>query len=223
MKTNTSNRIRLTAVKTLAALPFLALIALSANAAEAVRYESAPDGNKCTITGSSGDSMMSHGWTMDTKIIAGFMEVDEKFPESALTDATSAKPNTSVTMPVRTFKSGKDTMNERMQIMMNSTKHPKIEYHLIELKPKSKAGATGALEFDAIGTLSIAGKTLTNSMPVIIEKKADSLYIKGSAPVKMTDYGIVPKVSLPILGDISIKDEVKIDFEWQVSKKEKAK
>ena len=220
MKTNILKRIELTVVKTLTTLS-LAMLLTAAVATEAVRYEPTTTGHKCTITGASGDSALSHDWTMVSPVIGGYIDADENFPEAVITDASKAKPTVYVKMPVGTFKSGKDTMDERMKIMMNATKFPKIEYHLIELKPKSKVGATGALEFEAVGTLSIAGKTLTNTMPVTIERKATNLFVKGSTPIKMTEYGITPKVSLPIIGDISIKDEVKIDFEWQLLKKAK--
>ncbi len=214
MKTNT----KLTSIKTLAALSLATLFAAGA-LAEVVRYESKPAGNKCTIAGASGDSFASHGWTMTSPVIGGYIEADAKFPESALADATTAKPTVYAKMPVRTFKSGKDVMDSKMQLMMSVTNCPNIEYRLIELKPKSKPGAVGALQFEAVGTLSIAGKTLTNIMLVTIEKMAEVLTIKGSAPVKMTDHGITPRVSVPVLGDISIKNEVKIDFEWQLAKK----
>ena len=221
MKTNTLKQIELTVVKALATFALAVLVNAAAFAAEAIRYEATTTGNKCTITGASGDSALSHDWTMESPMIGGYIEADEKFPEATTTDMSAGKPTVYVKMPVRTFKSGKDTMNERMQIMMKATQFANIEYRLVELKPKSKAGATGALEFEAVGTLAIAGKTNTCTMLVTIEKKDTKLVIKGSAPIKMTTYGITPKVSLPILGDISIKDEVKIDFEWQLAKKVK--
>ena len=135
MKTNT----QLTSIKTLAALSLATLFTAAAFAEGAVRYEATPTGNKCTIAGTS----TIHDWTMDSKIISGFIEADEKFPESALTDAAAAKPKATVSMPVRSFKSGKAAMDDKMQVSMDSTKFMKIEYRLIELKPKSKAGATG--------------------------------------------------------------------------------
>ena len=221
MKLNTLKRIQLTTVKILSAVSLSTILATAVLADGGIRYESTPTGNKCTITGASGDSALSHEWTMASPMVGGYIEADEKFPESALTDAAKARPTVYVKMPVRTFKSGKSTMDERMQIMMNATNFANIEYRLLELKPKSKAGATGSLEFDAVGSLSIGGKTLTNTMLVTIEKKATNLVVKGSAPVKMTDYGIKPFVSLPVLGDISIKNQVKIDFEWKVVQKAK--
>ena len=216
MKSNTPKHIQLTVVKTLVALSLAAIFTTAALAEGDVRYEATPSGNKCTIAGTS----TVHDWTMDSKIISGFIEADEKFPESALTDASAAKPKVSVSMPVRSFKSGKSTMDEKMQTSMDATKFMKIEYRLIELKPKSKAGATGALEFDAVGALTIIGNTVTNTMPVTIEKKGTNIVVIGSAPIKMTDYKMKPPV-ITLLGipTMSVGDDLKITFEWQLARK----
>ena len=216
MKINTLKRIQHATAKTVAILSLATLFATAAFAEVGVRYEAAKAGSKCTIAGTS----TLHDWTMDSSVISGYIEADEKFPESVLTDATTAKPKVSAIFPVRTFKSGKEPMDKRMQDEMNTTKFMKIEYRLIELKPKSKAGATGKLEFDAVGALTIIGNTVTNTMPVTIEKKGTNIVVIGSAPIKMTDYKMKPPV-ITLLGipTMSVGDDLKITFEWQLSKK----
>lgn len=188
----------------------------TATAAGALRYNAQPGGSKATVTGDSS----IHAWTMETGVIGGFMEVDANFPESALADAAAAKPVVSVYVPVRSLKSGKTTMDERMQDTMSMTNYPKIEYTVIELKPKSKAGATGPLQFDAVGILTIVGKPLTNTMPVTIEKQDGKLKIVGTTAIKLTQFGIKPPViSLPLLPDISVYDDLKLDFVWTLAPK----
>jgi polyisoprenoid-binding protein YceI len=110
-------------------------------------------------------------------------------------------------------------MDAKMQEHMEITKYPNVEYNLIELKPKSPAGTKGAIQFDAVGTLTIYGKTLTNTMPVTIEKKDGKLTVTGSTPVKMSEYGI-PK--LTAFG-LTVGDELKISFCWITAPKAKAK
>lgn len=216
MKSNTLKPTRLTGIKTLAALSLTALFTVVALAQDATRYEAAKSGSKCTIAGTS----TVHDWTMDSSVISGYIEADEKFPESALTDTATAKPKVAASFPVRTFKSGKSTMDERMQTSMDVTKFAKIEYRLIELKPKSKAGATGVLEFDAVGALTIIGNTVTNTMPVTIEKKGTNIVVIGSAPIKMTEYKMKPPViSLLGIPTMSVGDDLKINFEWHLVKK----
>src|SRR6185503_8607643 len=156
-------------------------------------------------------------WSMESVLIGGSVEADDKFPESALADAKAARPVVNVYMPVRSFKSGNSTMDGRMQKEMKEPQFKRIEYKLIELKPKSAAGATGALKFDAVGTLAVAGKTRTNTMPVSIEKLADGkLKITGSTPVKMTDYGVTPPTTL---GLFTTGDDLKLKFEWLAAPK----
>ena len=181
-----------------------------------VRYDAQPGGSKCTIAGSS----TIHDWTMDSAIIIGFIEADAKFPESALADAAAAKPTVQVAMPVKAFKSGNAKMDQRMKVEMSETNYPKFEYRLIELKPKSKAGDTGALQFDAVGALTITGTTVTNTMPVAIEKKDGKLKVTGSTPIKFTEYNLKPPV-INLLGipTLSVGDDLKITYEWSLAPK----
>jgi len=191
------------------------LLAFQATA-ETIHYNAQPSGSKATVFG---DSSIKK-WNMESGIVGGKMEVDAGFPQSALTNPAAAKPVANVSIPVRTLKSGNATMEGKMQITMAATNYPKIEYHLIELKPKSKPGATGPLEFDAVGTLTIVGKTITNTMPVTIEKQDGKLKIVGSAPIKLTQFAIQPPIiALPLLPDITVYDDLKVDFVWMLAPK----
>src|SRR6266487_4599344 len=83
----------------------------AAPAAGMVRFDASPTGSKMTMEGTAN----IHDWTMESVLIGGYLEADAKFPESALTDAKAAKPVVNVYMPVRSFKSGKAAMDNRMQ------------------------------------------------------------------------------------------------------------
>jgi YceI-like domain len=185
-------------------------------AAEAVRYEAQPSGSKCKMEGTS-NMPMHDKWSMESIMVTGFMEVDPNFPEAALTNPLAAKPVTQVSIPVRSYKSGSSTMDSKMQGHMQITKFPKIEYRLLELKPTSPAGSTGVLKFDAVGTLTIVGKTVTNTMPVTIEKKDGKLRVIGSASVKMSSHGLEPYKFLLV----STGDELKITYDWALAPKAK--
>lgn len=191
----------------------------SAEDAATVRYDAQPGGSTCSMDGTS----TMHDWTMTTAIISGYIEADANFPESALANTAAASPKVVANMPVRAFKSGKAKMDEKMQEHMQTDKFGRIEYRLISLKPKSKPGTTGPLEFDAVGTLTIVGKTVTNTMPVTIEKKDGKLKVVGSTPLKMTDYGLKsPEINLLGIPAISVGDELKIKFDWSLALKKKA-
>jgi polyisoprenoid-binding protein YceI len=193
------------------------LVAQPGRAADIVRYNAQPAGSKVKMEGTS----TIHDWTMESALVGGFMEVDAAFPESALTNAQAAKPSIQVSMLVRSFKSYTTKMDEVMQEHMNATKFPKIEYRLVELKPKSEGGAAGALQFDAVGALTVSGTTRTNTMPVTIEHvDGGKLKVSGSTPLKMTDFGVKPPAP-SILGMPVIKtgDDIKISFEWLTARK----
>jgi len=104
-----------------------------------------------------------------------------------------------------------------MKEHMKFEQHKVIEYKVLELTPK--AGAAG--QFDAKGTLTIAGVTKTNSMPVTIERVENTkLKVVGKTALKMTDFGIKPPA--PDIAGISLirtGDEVKLTFEWVTEQK----
>ena len=131
-----------------------------------VRYNAQPTGSKVTMDGTS----TIHDWTVVTPLVGGYMEVAEGFPECALTNDAATKPGVQVIIPVRTLKSYATKMDEVMQEHLNMAQYPKIEYHVLALKPASPAGTTGKVGFEATGTLSVSGVTRTNVMPVTIDR-----------------------------------------------------
>lgn len=191
--------------------------AQTAPAAGSVRYDAIPLGNKAKIAGTS----TIHDWTMDSTVIGGFIEADAKFPESALTDAKAAKPKVEAFMPVRPFKSYSSAMDARMQEAMKEPTNKRIEFKLLELKPKSAAGTSGALQFDATGAITAAGVTKTNTFPVTIEKMDGKLKVTGETTLKMTDFGISPPAPKVALGMIKTGDEIKVSFDWTTAPKAK--
>jgi polyisoprenoid-binding protein YceI len=207
-----AQRSRIAAIAGAAAL----LLAIPA-AAQTVRYEAQQAGSKLRIEGTS----TLHDWTVDSPAIGGFMEADSGFPESALKDSNAAKPNVQVFIAVDTLKSFDEVMDEVMQDHLDMAKYPRIEYHLVELKPTSAAGAAGPLKFDAVGALTVSGTTQTNTMPVTIERiDKTKLRITGSTKLKMTDFGVEPPAPR-ILGMPVIKtgDDIKVSFEWLLEPK----
>lgn len=182
----------------------------------AVLYAAQPTGSSLKIDGTS----TLHDWTIKTTIVGGSVEADAKFPESALTDAQAARPKVQAFVPVKSLKSGNNKMDSSTYEYLKEPQFKRIEWKLIELKPKSAAGSTGPLKFDAVGTLTIVGTTLTNTMPVTIEKTDGKIKIVGSTPIKCTDYGLKP-YSFSILGAnlASCGDDLKISFEWLLAPK----
>ena len=177
-------------------------------AADSVRFESRP-GSKVTVDGTS----TVHDWTVESRIVKGTMEVPADFASNPAAAAKNTKVE--ITIPVRSLKSGKTSMNNIMWEAMKMKEHPNIVYKLVELTPKSGGAQGSSAQFDAKGTLTVAGVTRTNTMPVTIEKAGETkAKATGTTTVKMTDFGIKPPAPTVGLGFIKTGDDVKISFEW---------
>jgi hypothetical protein len=183
-----------------------ALLLAASAAAQTIRFEAQPANCKLKMEGTS----TIHNWTVESTNVNGFIEADANFPESALKDPAAAKPAIHVSIPVSTLKSYADAMDAVMQDHLNMEQYPLIEYRLIELKPKSAAGAAGPAQFDALGALTVSIERVDKT----------KLKIIGSTPLKMTDFDVVPPAPR-ILGMPMIKtgDDIKISFEWLTEQK----
>ncbi len=188
-------------------------------AADTARYTAQPLGSSLRIDGTS----TLHDWTVESRIIGGSMEIDPAYVPGS---GQSPKPGkvdakVEISIPVRQVKSGKNAMDDVMHESMKEKQHPKVEYKLIELHFKEAAKPEGPYQFDAKGTLTVAGVTQTNTMPVVIEKvDGEKVKVSGVTNVKMTDFGMNPPKPALALGFIRTGDDVKIAFDW-VAKKAK--
>lgn len=198
-------------------LSLVALLALTAalHSAEVHRYEATP-GSKVSVSGTS----TLHDWTVESALIAGFMELESNFPlDGAAKPAAglTVKPKVEVAIPARSLKSGKTLMDQVMHEALEAPKHPKIEYKCEQLTLK-EAGTP--MKFEAKGKLTVHGVAKPNTMPVTIERVADGkVKVTGTTSVKMSDHSIKPP-SPPLAGGlIKTGDEVQIKFEWMTNKK----
>jgi len=211
-------------------LPSLALAAVLSGAflvtplcaQDGAHYRAFPVGNKVHIAGSSN----IHDWTMDGTIIAGSFEL----PAGVELDSTQAaigglKDNdiaahAEVSIPVNSMQSGTDGMDSVMQQAMDAKDYPRIVYKLTGLTFKGPHTANTPFQFEAKGELSLNGVTNKITMPVTIENSdKKKLKISGSIPLKMTDFKVPPPVKFGVFTTVP---EVKISFEWLVSRREKA-
>jgi polyisoprenoid-binding protein YceI len=187
-------------------------LALPVGAAEATRYNSVPNECKVRMDGTS----TIHDWYAESGVIGGSLEVEPGFPDSA---KATVKPKAEVNIPVRSLKtSGGRKMDSIMQEHMKAAEHKMIKYSVMEMSPKG-ANSAGGTDFEAKGTLTIAGVTRTNTMPVTVSKVSDTkLKIAGSTKLQMTAHGITPPAPDIGLGLIKTGDEVTIKFEWVTEK-----
>jgi polyisoprenoid-binding protein YceI len=189
------------------------LAAGSLRAADMVKYESKP-GSEVKIDGTSN----IHDWTVKGQIISGFIEVSPEFDKDL--KSVSPAPKVEVAIPVRSLKSGNKKMDEVMQEHMNMKANPKIEYKLTGLKLKTEPKTpNGPAEFVSTGDLTIMGTKKPIEMPVTFERvEGGKLRIKGSIPIKMTDFGIKPPAPALAMGLIKTGDDVTVAIDWVVEK-----
>src|SRR5690349_19652192 len=102
-------------------------LALTAGA-QTTKFESQPGGgSQVKIDGTS----TLHDWTIMGALIRGTLELDSKFvaePTKAQPGKINAKAD--VAIPVRTLKSGKQSMDNVTYQAMALPQFPMIEYHL---------------------------------------------------------------------------------------------
>ena len=197
-----------------ALVAILALFAAaSLRAAELTKYEPRP-GSKVTL---DGDSTV-HRWQVQSQIIAGTMELGFDPQNPPAPGKVEAKVQSSV--PVRSIKSGKKSMDDIMHETLKIQTAPKIEYRLTELTLKeAPKSATAPLLFDSKGELAVAGVTNKINMPVTMERlEGNKLKTSGTVNLKMTQFGMNPPAPKIALGFISTSDDVKIAFEWLTEK-----
>lgn len=187
----------------------VALLALPLAAAETTRMQTASATVKV-----EGTSTM-HAWSVGGSTIQGFVEIPV-----ALADGSSGewvgkvRPATKITIPVASLDSEHKKMTSLMRDALQAEKAPNIEYQLTEVVGQKAAG--GTVELATRGTLTIAGKTRPLEMPVQVRRAGGGqIVIRGTAPVKMTDFGIKPPTAM--LGTIKTGDAVTVSFEWTVT------
>jgi len=190
-----------------------ALLLVAQSNSQTVTYKGTSPGNgsKVKIDGTS----TVHDWTVESKLVAGTLEIDSDFTADLKTFKTT--PKATVRIPVRQLH---DTLNQTamdnvMYEALKAANFSTIEFKLVELKSKDS-------KFEATGTLMIAGVTRTNTMPVSFERIDKSkIKIACATSVKMSDFNVKPPVlSVP---PVTTGDDVKISLDWVVEKKDAAK
>lgn len=113
--------------------------------------------------------------------------------------------NFAVTVPVKGLVSPHKRMDKLTYEALKADKHPEIQYKLNSLTPID-GGKTRAK-----GDLTIAGQTRPLEMEVATTTNAGGeLVVTGSAPIKMTDFGMKPPSLM--LGAIKVGDDVQVEF-----------
>lgn len=177
----------------------LITLALTAIAVGAEQYAPAK-GSSVKIEGTS----TLHAWTMEGSTINGSIKADNP-----------AAANVAVAIPVTSIKSEHTKMDKLMAEALKAKDHPEVRYEMTQATPQ---GAGDSFLMKTRGKLTIAGVTREIAMDVQAVKNADGRYtLTGSAPLKMTAFGIKPPTAM--LGTVKTGDDVKVTFRWVVEKR----
>ena len=175
---------------------FMGVMFFVASVANAQSFEISPQNSAVSILGTSN----VHDWEMKaTKI------------NSELT-LSSSKQITSlvVKIPVVSIKSGKGIMDNKTYEAFDSKKNPTIIFQLTESSAIKLTDKD--TEISLTGNLSMAGETRKISFKTIgkITKTGD-YQLKGSVPLKMTDFKMKPPTAM--LGAMKTGDAITVKFD----------
>ncbi len=171
-------------------------LALMIVAASAQDYASRIAESSMTIAGTS----TLHDWESKVESFAALATVEG---ETILTVAFKAA--------VSSIKSGTSAMDTNTYKALNESQHPNIEFTAGPLK---YSGSSLPIK----GSLTIAGVTKKVEFKAVIEKwSEESITVKATYALKMSDYGIEPPKAM--MGTIRTGDDVTISFNISLYKK----
>lgn len=177
----------------------LLLLTLSSAAGAAELY--APStGSSVTIKGTS----TLHEWSMKGSTINGALSVAGDWKTNGISDAV-----VDVSIPVTSIRSDHERMDRIMAEALKSKENPTITYRMTSATLQAPSTAHTA------GKLTIAGTTRNITMDVSISDNNGSYVLTGSAPIRMTDYGIKPPVTM--MGTLKTGNDVTVSFRWVIA------
>lgn len=180
----------------------LSLILIFASwAANAQATYQITDASKMVIKGTSS----LHDWESDVTKLQGQAEV-------RLQGQQPSFQNLNLTVPVKSIKSGKSSMDKNTYEALEEDQHPTIQFSLNEIESISNG------KIKATGDLTIAGQTKPVTLNADYQLQGqDQISLQGSYALRMTEYDIDPPTA--VFGTIKTGDEITIDYNLHLHKK----
>ncbi|HNP16911.1 MAG TPA: YceI family protein [Fulvivirga sp.] len=110
-----------------------------------------------------------------------------------------------VTLPTKSLKSGKGSMDDNAYEALVAKKYPEIQFELIEIETITDQS------LQAKGNLTITGTTSLVPLQVDYKITGNTIQFFGSFPITFTQFNIEPPKAL--LGTIKTGDKLQISFE----------
>ena len=122
-----------------------------------------------------------------------------------------------VVVDVAGMRSGKDGLDKNMRKSLKADKHPEIRFRMAGYE---LAKATAPMTIDAKGTLNVAGVDQAIQLSVTATREGDTVRLKGTAPLLMTQFGIKPPTMM--MGAMRTSDKIVVHFDLIVGVKDAA-
>ena len=174
----------------------LSILLLTTQAVKAQSFEIIPQSALVSIHGTSS----VHDWDMKVT------KVNSEFGINASKQITTL----TVKILVTSIKSGKGIMDGKTYDAFDAKKNPNIVFQLTEASTTKLSDKE--TEIFVTGNLSMAGETRKISFKTLgkITKTGD-FQLKGTVPLKMTDYGMIPPTAF--FGTMKTGDAVSVKFD----------
>lgn len=188
-------------IKFLVLSMLLAMFVLSASAQQEFVLDS--DNSTLKITGTSS----VHDWEMNagTFNCETTVEVDSQMISSINAIDFSAK--------VEDLESGKRIMDNKAHDALKEKRYPEIRFDFNSGDPVTISEGNAKLA----GTLNIAGKSRKVELAANFKQVSNNQFsVKGTVPLKMTDFGIEPPTAM--LGALETGDEITVNFDFKFIK-----
>ena len=140
-----------------------------------------------------------HDWEMESRNAQGLAEFI--LNDNKLLNISNLK----IMMPVATLKSGKMALDKNAYNALYSKQYPDISFELLKVE-----SITDKL-IKARGMIYIAGTNRNIKLDVSYRISNDSIWFKGSIPIKFTQFEMEPPKAL--FGTITTGNDLVISFE----------
>lgn len=177
-----------------------AILLLSGSPAIAQEFSLKSGTDDLLVTGTS----TLHDWEITVEEKSGTLALDTSGELPAL-------QRLDLKIVAESLKSGKGSMDRNTYNALNTDDHKDIRFRMkrmLSLDPVQSPGR----QYKAVlgGTLTVAGQSKEIDLECFLTIESGRVLIKGSEPLRMTDYGIEPPKAL--LGTIKTGDEIEIHF-----------
>lgn len=184
--------------------PLTLLLLLAAAPASAVELSLAPS----SVLWLEGDSTL-HPYSSTSTALTVALALEAPGDAGAAL-AAKAPARMTVSVPVASLKSAHSGLDKNLRKTLKDGEHPDIVFALRSYKVE---GATVTAE----GELTVAGKPRAVVLSSTLQAREGRLFVEGSQPLKMTDFGIKPPTMM--LGAVKTSDDVTVRWRLELAPK----